>query len=300
MATLGTATTENHIKLIFQKANELTFCFDADNAGRKAAIRALEICLPLIKQNKSVKFLMLDKGSDPDTAIREQGTDGFKDLLKKSITLDDMIIDICNSSFEIDSLTGKANAAEKAIHLVRQISEGIYKDLVVEKIAKHYGVPTNKFMTGTLKTKKSKIKAKGDAGSKRPTLVHQAIKILLNEPSLAIKLNPSVDLKYLDIKGIDILNDIIDLVDNNHSTKVATIIHHFEDDKLRNFLAELAIEDILVNPGELEKEFDDIVLSLKKANQRKELNSLLKKAKNKSLSKYDEKRLAELTNIPKN
>ena len=145
-----------------------------------------------------------------------------------------------------------------------------------------------------------KIKVKVDAGSKRPSLVHQAIKILLNEPSLAIKLNPSADLKYLDIKGIDILNDIIDLVDNNHSTKVATIIHHFEDDKLRNFLAELAIEDVLVNPEELEKEFDDIVLSLKKANQRKELTGLLKKAKNKSLSKSDEERLAELTNIPKN
>ena len=72
-----------------------------------------------------------------------------------------------------------------------------------------------------------------------------------------------------------------------------------KDDKLKNFLAELAIEDLLVNPGELEKEFDDIVLSLKKANQRKELNGLLKKAKNKSLNKSDEERLAELTNIPK-
>ena len=81
---------------------------------------------------------------------------------------------------------------------------------------------------------------------------------------------------------------------------MATIIHHFEDDKLRNFLAELAIEEVLVNPEELEKEFDDIVLSLKKANQRKELKGLLKKAKNKSLSKSDEERLAELTNIPKN
>tara|TARA_B100000475_G_scaffold201033_1_gene187174 strand:- start:3939 stop:5669 length:1731 start_codon:yes stop_codon:yes gene_type:complete len=299
LATLGTATTENHIKLIFQKANDLTFCFDADNAGRKAAIRALETCLPLIKQNKSVKFLMLDKGSDPDTAVREEGTDGFKALLKKSITLDDMIIDICNSSFEVDSLTGKANAAEKAIHLVRQISEGIYKDLVVEKIAEHYGVPPKKFMAGTLKTKQLKVKAKGDTG-KRPTLVHQAIKILLNKPSLAIKLNPNVHLKYLNIKGIDILNDIIDLVHDNESIKVATIIHHFEDEKLRNYLGDLAVEEILVNPEELEIEFDDIALSLKKANLRKELNGLLEKAKNKSLSKSDEERLVELTNIPKN
>jgi hypothetical protein len=62
------------------------------------------------------------------------------------------------SSNVIDFLTGKANAAEKAIHLVRQIREGIYKDLVVEKIAKHYGVPTNKFMPGILKIQKSKKK----------------------------------------------------------------------------------------------------------------------------------------------
>ena len=69
---------------------------------------------------------------------------------------------------------------------------------------------------------------------------------------------------------------------------------------MKNFLAELAIEEILVNPEELEKEFNDIILSLKKANKRKELNGLLKKAKNKSLSEPDEERLAELTNIPKN
>jgi len=299
LATLGTATTENHIKLIFQKANELTFCFDADNAGRKAAIRALEICLPLIKQNKSVKFLMLDKGSDPDTAIREKGTDGFKEMLMESVSLDDMIIEICDSSFEIDSLTGKANAAEKAVHLVRQIRESIYKDLVVEKIAKHYGLPVKNFLTESVKAEKI-IKTAKNEKSKRPTLIHQAIKILLHEPSLGIKLLPNDDLKFIDLKGVDILNEIIGLVHNNQSIKVATIVQHFENEKLRSFLAELAIEEILVNPSELEKEFDDIVQSLKKSNLKKELNTLLEKAKSKSLSNVDKKRLKELSNNPKN
>ena len=299
LATLGTATTESHIKLIFQKANELTFCFDADNAGRKAAIRALEICLPLIKKNKSVKFLMLDKGSDPDTAVRKKGADGFRGMLKESITLDDMIIEVCNSSFEIDSLTGKANAAEKAIHLVSRIREGIYKDLVVEKIAKHYGVPIKNFSTGSAKTEQPRERKKSGK-AKRPTLVHQAIKILLHDPSLAIKLIPNDDLKFIDQKGIDILNEIIDLVHNNQSIKVATVVQHFENEKLRKFLAELAIEEILVSPSELETEFDDIVLSLKNANLKKELNTLLEKAKSKALSETDEKRLKELTNKPKN
>ena len=81
---------------------------------------------------------------------------------------------------------------------------------------------------------------------------------------------------------------------------MATIVQHFENEKLRSFLAELAIEEILVNPSELEKEFDDIVQSLKKSNLKKELNTLLEKAKSKSLSNADEKRLKELSNNPKN
>ncbi|GIS41043.1 MAG: hypothetical protein Ct9H90mP13_08890 [Pseudomonadota bacterium] len=67
----------------------------------------------------------------------------------------------------------------------------------------------------------------------------------------------------------------------NQSIKVATIVQHFENKKLRNFLAELAIEEILVSSSEMEKEFNDIVLSLKKANLKKELNTLLEKAKSK-------------------
>ncbi|MDP6147383.1 MAG: DNA primase [Gammaproteobacteria bacterium] len=299
LATLGTATTENHIKLIFQKANELTFCFDADNAGKKAVVRALEICLPLIKQNKSVRFLMLEKGSDPDTAVREHGSEPFKKLLKESFTLDDMIIEICNSSFEIDSLTGKANAAEKAIHLVRQIREGIYKDLVVEKIAKHYGVPTKSFLPRSTEIQKPRKEVKRES-IKRPTLVHQAIRVLLHQPSLGTKLSPNDHLEFINLKGVDILKEIIGLVHDNESIKVATIVQHFENDQLRRFLAELAVEEIIVNASELEKEFDDIVLSLKKANTKKELNSLLEKAKNKDLSESDEKRLKELTNNPKN
>ena len=174
-----------------------------------------------------------------------------------------MIIEVSDSSFEIDSLTGKANAAEKAIHLVRQIREGIYKGLVVEKIAKHYGVPTSNFSTGSTQVEKPREEKKSTK-TKRPTLVHQAIKILLHDPSLGIKLTPNDDLKFIDQKGIDILNEIIGLVHNNQSIKVATIVQHFENKKLRNFLAELAIEEILVSSSEMEKEFNDIVLSLKK------------------------------------
>jgi DNA primase len=297
LATLGTATTENHIRLIFQKANQLIFCFDADNAGKKAAIRAMEICLPLIKKNKSVKFLMLEKGSDPDTAVREHGPDDFKKLLKESITLDDMIVNVCDTSFDKDSLTGKANAAEKAMDLVGKIGDGIYKDLVIDKIAKYYGIPTKNF---SLKAPDiSKVKRNNKSRKiERPTLIHQAIKILMHQPNLGTKIDLKKDLKFLDQKGIDILKEIIDLIANNQSIKVATIIQHFDNKKLGDFLAGLALEEIIVSESELTKEFDDIVSSLKKADSKKELNILLEKLRTKTISPTDNKRLQELTNNP--
>ena len=88
------------------------------------------------------------------------------------------------------------------------------------------------------------------------------------------------------------------MIANNQSIKVATIIQHFDNEKLGDFLAGLALEEIILSESELTKEFDDIVSSLKKADSRKELNILLEKLRTKTISPTDNKRLQELTNNP--
>ena len=73
VATLGTATTPEHLERIFRVVPEVIFCFDGDRAGRAAAWRALENTLPVLRDGREARFLFLPEGEDPDTLVRKIG-----------------------------------------------------------------------------------------------------------------------------------------------------------------------------------------------------------------------------------
>jgi DNA primase len=83
VATMGTAATEEHIKKLFRICDDIYYCFDGDNAGQKAAWRALERSVPLVTDTKAVHFLFLPKEHDPDSFIRQYGVDAFKTQTKE-------------------------------------------------------------------------------------------------------------------------------------------------------------------------------------------------------------------------
>lgn len=87
VATLGTAITESHLNMLFQQVNEVVFCFDGDEAGKKAAWKAMELSLPKIEGTQSVRFLFLDPGEDPDSTIRKEGLEGFQSRVEQALSL---------------------------------------------------------------------------------------------------------------------------------------------------------------------------------------------------------------------
>lgn len=91
VAPLGTAVTENHLRLLWQLADEPVMCLDGDAAGQRAMQRAAELSLPMLKPGKSLRFLVLPKGEDPDTMVRKQGAEAFRALLDTSLTLSDAL-----------------------------------------------------------------------------------------------------------------------------------------------------------------------------------------------------------------
>jgi DNA primase len=89
VATLGTATTPVHVSRLLKLTDEIVFCFDGDAAGRKAARRALETSLPLAADGKTIRFLFLPEGEDPDTYVRKHGNVAVRALIPGSQTLSD-------------------------------------------------------------------------------------------------------------------------------------------------------------------------------------------------------------------
>src|SRR3546814_9703445 len=78
VATLGTATTPMHIQKLLRASDKIIFSFDGDQAGRRAAWRALQQCLPLLRDDVSVRFLFFPAEHDPDSYIREFGQEAFR------------------------------------------------------------------------------------------------------------------------------------------------------------------------------------------------------------------------------
>lgn len=109
VATMGTAVTEEHIKTLFRLCDNICYSFDGDNAGKKAAWRALERSMSLVTDIKAVSFLFLPTEHDPDSYIREFGVDGFQARIKSSsLGLVTFLLNQLVADVQINSDEGKA------------------------------------------------------------------------------------------------------------------------------------------------------------------------------------------------
>ncbi|MDF1780205.1 MAG: DNA primase [Alcanivoracaceae bacterium] len=135
LATLGTATTEEHAVKIFRQVDEVVFCFDGDKAGRRAAWRALESALPALEDGKQARFLFLPDGEDPDTLVREQGREEFLLLADKAPTLSEYLFNHLSDGLPLDSVDSRARLAKLAMPYIEKVRGDLYKKLLRRELA---------------------------------------------------------------------------------------------------------------------------------------------------------------------
>lgn len=139
VATLGTATSEHHLRRLFKIVPEVIFCFDGDNAGRTAAARAMETVLPLLEDGLQVRFLFLPDGEDPDTLIRQEGKQGFEHRVNTSTHLPEFLFNHLKQQVDVDSLHGKARLDQLAAPLIYRLPHGILRTLMEKRLDKELG-----------------------------------------------------------------------------------------------------------------------------------------------------------------
>ncbi|MCG8672593.1 MAG: DNA primase [Pseudomonadales bacterium] len=135
VATLGTASNQEHLEKLFKQVSEVIFCFDGDEAGRNAARRALEVAIPTLKDGREVKFLFLPEGDDPDTMVRREGPEVFEDLVSKAQPLSEFFYQALSDGLDINSLDGKARLAKIAAPHIERIPKGIFRQLMLDRLA---------------------------------------------------------------------------------------------------------------------------------------------------------------------
>lgn len=135
VATLGTACTADHVQKLFRFTDAVVFSFDGDAAGRRAARKALDAALPWASDTRSVKFLFLPTEHDPDSFIREHGTDAFAARVKEAVPLSRFLLEAAGADCELDTAEGRARMASQARPLWTALPEGALKSQLLADIA---------------------------------------------------------------------------------------------------------------------------------------------------------------------
>ncbi|AGA89402.1 DNA primase, catalytic core [Thioflavicoccus mobilis 8321] len=142
VATLGTATTPEHLRRLLRSAPELIFCFDGDRAGREAAWKALQTALPQATGQQQIRFLFLPEGEDPDTLVRREGRDGLAGRLAAAPLLSDVLFEHLTNQVDLASTEGRTRLTALAEPLLKDLPNSLYKQLLLDRLAELARLPS--------------------------------------------------------------------------------------------------------------------------------------------------------------
>jgi len=295
IATLGTATTSDHLDRIFRLTDNVVFSFDGDRAGRAAAWRALENALPQVREGRQIRFVFLPEKHDPDTYVNEFGADGFMQAIDEGIALSDFLIGELSSQVDMTTIDGKARLAELAKPLINNIPPGVYRELLIDSLADTVGLSAAKLerMLGQARDSKNRpVPKPADAGKRRrsvsasgrPSVVRRAITLLLNYPESVNKLDIEM-LAGVKRPGVDLLHDLIETIQKEPNITTAGLLERWRhDDKGRHLGKLAAIEVPAEEDFDASAELAACLEQLAAAGRRERIDFLIEKQKVSSLT----------------
>nr|WP_221434635.1 DNA primase [Massilia timonae] len=135
VATLGTACTTTHVQKLLRQTDDVIFSFDGDKAGRRAARRALEACLPQVSDDKTIKFLFLPQEHDPDSFVRERGAEAFEQEIADAMPLSQFLLREVTQEHDLDTPEGRAHAQFEAKPLLQAMTPSSLRLQIVRGLA---------------------------------------------------------------------------------------------------------------------------------------------------------------------
>jgi DNA primase len=211
VATLGTATTPEHLKRLFRVCNTVVFCFDGDRAGRAAAWKALEVALPVINEGHLLRFLLLPEKHDPDSLVQEEGQTAFEARISSATTLSEYLVSELAARFELGNVDGRAQFIGEAQRLLQLVSDDNYRTLLYQPLADALKISVDRLRQlippGVIprETSARLAFAAAPASSGRGSLIRQVIQNLLHFPAAALSLNRLEELAQIDKPGMTLL-----------------------------------------------------------------------------------------------
>jgi DNA primase len=259
VATLGTATTPDQAAILFRAADTVVFCFDGDEAGRKAAWRALQATLPKLREGLQARFLFLPEGEDPDSLVRAQGAEAFKALMDDAAPLSDFLFDNLTAQVDMNSIDGRARLVTLARPLLETIPEGVFRDMMndkLESLARHRVQPS----TRTRPSRTTRPSRPRPAQAKTP--LRLALAHLVQNPGLVELAGEIDEIRQCDLNGVEIFVELVDFCAKRPNMSTAQLLELLHEHPAQSHLRKLAVWQLPGDPERQALEFRDAVTGI--------------------------------------
>lgn len=256
VGTMGTATSAKHLQRLFRYTKNLIFCFDGDNAGADAAWRALENSLPILSDGVQIRFMFLPKDQDPDSMIREEGAALFHQRIEQAIPLSDFFFNKLSAQINLNTPDGKAKLVQLAKEPLRKISEGVFRELMTQKLAQWIGM-SHSAIEKHLSTPEQPIATTSLGETQRGTLLpplQLSIAILLQHPNVAQHITYPPELHQISLPGGSILLTLLTQLKENPNLSTGILLEHWRHSKVLDQLGKLAAWKLIMPPEGIEAE----------------------------------------------
>jgi DNA primase len=285
VATLGTATSATHVQKLLRQTDEVVFCFDGDAAGRKAAWHALEVSLPCIADQKTLRFMFLPPEHDPDSFVREKGREVFEKELGEAVPLSAFFMDALKGRVNAGTAEGRAHLVHEAKPLLKQIAAPALQLQLLKALSEAAGMSQEETAHLTeLRVPRSYRGASApapgaDRGRQRVELKPERtlLKCLLSRPAYAKELATEI-LDAASPEGHAILK-VVEYCRDHPDADGNLVVDHFPESELRTFLADSQADPVVsvLSDEDLGKEFSGAVSNLRERQTGQRLAALIAK-----------------------
>ena len=273
VATLGTAATETHVQRLFRGVNDIVFCFDGDEAGRRAAWRAVGNTLPSMKGGRQALYLFLPESQDPDSLVRAEGRHAFESRLDDAVPLSRFLFDHLVAGVDVRTPEGGARFFDQLRPLVGRTPTGAYRHQLLMQVGELYAerVPAGPYRRqienwfdemlrdnsprglGRLGNRMH-VQTERLQGSSSPAT--RAFRMLLHEPSLASEVGDIEFLRGGDAAEVELLARLIELLHERPDLKTGALLERYRSHEWFPRIEEfLQREPEISDPAGLREEF---------------------------------------------
>lgn len=311
VATLGTATSRQHLERLFRRGNEVVFCFDGDTAGERAAQRALETALPLMEDGRQARFLFLPRGEDPDSLVSRQGAEAFQRHIQDARPLSEYLFAHLTQGLDLATGEGRARLSALADPLIRQVPGKTFQALLHQQLAQITGLEAGFFHPVEAPRAPGNPEPASPARRSRPlppppgrapsapsrlqpsSLATQALTRLLHQPGLAqsVDFETTEALESLGDPELSLLAALIDQARRRPDSPTVLLINRWRDTAYFPLLQALAQREILIGDPE---EFRDCLRQLLDLREERHLDALVEKQRQEALSEQERAMLTRL------